>query len=83
MIDKKDTIEKDNFELNLNKLKEVVNLLEEGNISLEDSLKLFEEGIGIYRKCNEVLENAEQKISLLLCEEGIEKEIPFDMQEED
>ncbi len=39
--------------------------MEKGNVKLEDALKLFEEGVGIYSDCNKLLEDAEQKKSKL------------------
>ncbi len=53
------------FEENLKRLEEIVKLLEEGNCSLDDSIKLFEEGIALSKLCNTTLENARQKITLL------------------
>lgn len=67
------------FEGNLRRLREVVKLLEEGNLSLEESLKYFEEGIKLYRLCNDVLNNAQQKISLLLEEDNPIEEEPYSL----
>ena len=53
------------FETELKKLQEIVAQLENGTESLEDSLKLFEEGTKIARFCHEVLDSAEQKITNL------------------
>lgn len=53
------------FETELKKLQEIVAKLENGTESLEDSLKLFEEGTKIARFCHEVLDSAEQKITNL------------------
>lgn len=53
------------FETELKKLQEIVAKLENGTESLEDSLKLFEEGTKIARFCHEVLYSAEQKITNL------------------
>ena len=51
------------FEEKLAKLTEIVDKLEAGNeLPLEDSLKLFEEGVGLVSSCRELLENAEQRI---------------------
>lgn len=72
-----------NFEGNLVRLKKVVKQLEEGNLSLEESLKYFEEGIKLYRFCNSALNDAEQKISLLLEEDNSIKEKPFVVTEEE
>lgn len=83
MKEKKDNKRVKDFEGNLSRLKEVVKLLEEGNISLEESLKYFEEGIKLYRICNGVLNEAEQKVSLLLKEDKELVEKPFLVTEED
>jgi exodeoxyribonuclease VII small subunit len=53
------------FEQSLTELEEIVRQLEKGELSLEESLKQFESGIGLARRCQEVLNNAEQKIELL------------------
>ena len=47
------------------RLEEIVKALEGSSVSLDDSLKLYEEGIELVRVCNEKLENAEMKIKLL------------------
>ena len=49
----------------MERLDEVLRLLENGNETLDDSLKLYEEGIALIRSCNERLENAEQRIKIL------------------
>ena len=54
-----------NFEANMRRLEEIVNILESCECSLEDSMKLFEEGIGISSICNEKLKEAKQKIITL------------------
>ena len=54
------------FEKNLNRLEEIVGTMEEGDLSLDDSLKLFEEGVKLSRQCQEQLDKAEQKVKLLL-----------------
>lgn len=56
---------KKNFENQLDRLKEIVDMMEQGNVKLEDALKLFEEGVGIYSNCNKLLEDAEQKIKIM------------------
>lgn len=58
--------QKGRFEEALNKLEKIVSKLEDGDISLEESLKLFEEGIRLSRFCNQKLEEAEKKIEILL-----------------
>ncbi|MFA7329353.1 MAG: exodeoxyribonuclease VII small subunit [Candidatus Ratteibacteria bacterium] len=53
------------FEDGLKRLEEIVAKLESGNLSLDDSLKLFEEGVKLVRFCNERLAGAQQKVELL------------------
>ncbi len=54
------------FEGSLKKLEEIVSKLEDGELSLEESLKLFEEGIGLSRDCQKHLEEAERRIEVLI-----------------
>lgn len=56
----------DNFEEKLERLEIIVNSLEEGDAPLDKSLELFEEGIKKLRECNKMLEEAEQKVSVLV-----------------
>lgn len=60
-------LEKDNmtFEGASARLAEIVKILEQGNSSLEESLKLYEEGVVLVRFCNDSLDNAEKKIKML------------------
>ena len=60
---KKDKV---NFESSLKKLEEIVSKLEDGDISLEDSVKSFEEGIGLVKECQKQLSDAELKVKKLL-----------------
>jgi exodeoxyribonuclease VII small subunit len=53
------------FEGGLKRLEEIVAKLESGNLPLDDSLKLFEEGVKLVRFCNERLADAQQKVELL------------------
>jgi exodeoxyribonuclease VII small subunit len=54
------------FEASLSRLEEIVTELEGGELPLEQSLKLFEEGIKLARICNARLEEAERKVEILL-----------------
>ena len=54
-----------NFEKNLDELESLVESLESGGLTLEESLKAFEKGIRITRDCQEALNEAEQKVNLL------------------
>ena len=73
---------KESFEDLLTRLEEITTKLEneEGN-SLEESLKLFEEGIAISQKCNTQIEEAEKKISILIKENDEIKEESFNPDE--
>ncbi|KTC82574.1 exodeoxyribonuclease VII small subunit [Legionella cherrii] len=53
------------FEQSIMELEEIVRQLEKGELSLEDSLKQFEKGISLARRCQDVLQKAEQKIEIL------------------
>ena len=53
------------FEGAVERLEEIVRLLENGKASLDDSLKLYEEGVSLVRFCNDALDNAEKKIKML------------------
>lgn len=57
------------FEDQLNRLQEISNALEKGDLSLDEMLKIFEEGIKTYRTCNALLEETEAKIQLLMSDE--------------
>jgi len=59
---------KTTFEAALRRLEEIVETLENGELSLEESIKIFEEGVGLTRNCSRQLEEAEQKVTRLLAE---------------
>jgi exodeoxyribonuclease VII small subunit len=70
---------KEKFEDALGKLEKIVSKLEEGDIPLEESLKLFEEGIRLSRLCNHKLDEAEKKVEVLLKgKNGTLRPHPFD-----
>jgi exodeoxyribonuclease VII small subunit len=70
---------KERFEDALKKLEKIVSKLEDGDIPLEESLRLFEEGIRLSRFCNQKLDEAEKKVEILLKNrEGNLKPQPFD-----
>jgi len=72
------------FEKDLEKLEQIVEALEEGGLSLDESLKRFEEGIKLRRRCEKALTAAEKKIEMLTKDEkgNVEAE-PFASDEED
>lgn len=55
-----------NFEDTMKKLEEIANELEKGDLDLDTSVRKFEEGMKLSKKCNEILENAEKRISVLI-----------------
>jgi exodeoxyribonuclease VII small subunit len=69
------------FEAVLARLEEIVHALEAGNLSLDDSLKVFEEGTGLLRLCTRRLEEAERRIEILLQDEGGTRVEPFRWEE--
>jgi exodeoxyribonuclease VII small subunit len=70
------------FEKDLGRLEDIVEALEEGELSLDDSLKRFEEGIKLSRRCEKALTTAEKKIEVLMKDaDGALKAEPFDDEE--
>lgn len=65
MTDSAENKEQLSFEQALQKLEGIVSELEDGSLGLDDSLKQFEEGMQLLRKCHGLLEQAEQKIEVL------------------
>ena len=53
------------FEESLARLDEIIAALEKDNVPLDDLMKLYEEGVGHLRACNEQLDSAEQKVKML------------------
>lgn len=66
------------FEAALTELEQLVALLEKGDLSLEDSLKKFEQGVKLTRSCQKALLEAEQKVQLLIEKNGELSLEPFD-----
>jgi exodeoxyribonuclease VII small subunit len=67
------------FEASLAALEKIVAQLESGDLPLERALELFEEGVGLARRCQSQLEEAERKVELLLRERGEIKTVPFEL----
>ena len=55
-----------NFEKTFAELEDLVNKIEEGDLSLEESLKCFERGMLLTKNCHQALSEAEQKVKILL-----------------
>lgn len=65
------------FEESLAELEQLVNRLEQGDLSLEESLKSFERGVNLTRTCQQALQEAEQKVQILLEKNGNQSLEPF------
>ncbi len=61
------------FEKTLQELESLVDKMEDGNLSLEESLKCFERGVALTRSCQKALSEAEQKVQILLEKNGKQK----------
>lgn len=55
-----------NFEIAIKNLEQIVQELERGDLNLDESVKKFEEGIALSKKCTKILEEAEKKITILI-----------------
>ncbi|HET9130529.1 MAG TPA: exodeoxyribonuclease VII small subunit [Terriglobia bacterium] len=71
------------FETALKRLEEIVKKLESGDLSLDTSLELFEEGIQLSRLCHQKLGQAERRVEILLKNnEGEQQAVPFETENE-
>lgn len=69
-----------NFEETIKELEAIASELEQGNLSLDESVTKFEKGMKLSNACSKILESAEKRISILIKnEEGI-KEEDFDVE---
>ena len=71
-------MKEENFEELIVRLEDITNKLEKDNLNLKELIELFEEGMKISEKCNNVLENAEKKISVLIKDGDEIKEEKFE-----
>ena len=69
------------FEDAMKELENIATELEKGDLSLEESVSKFEEGMKISKQCNEIIENAEKKISILLQKDEKIEEENFEVEE--
>ena len=65
------------FEQSLNTLQATVEQLESGDLGLDEALQAFEKGIGLTRDCQQALDNARQRITMLLEQNGDLQEAPL------
>lgn len=63
-------MEEINFEEAMKKLEQITAELEKGDLSLDESVKKFEEGIKLSKECNKILEDSEKKINILINNDG-------------
>jgi exodeoxyribonuclease VII small subunit len=68
--------EPQNFEQALGELEALVAAMESGDMTLEESLQAFETGVRLTRECQQTLQQAEQKVQLLLAEDGTTTAFP-------
>jgi exodeoxyribonuclease VII small subunit len=73
-----------NFETSMKRLEEIVHDLEKGDLPLENSLKVFEEGMDLIKFCSEKLEEVEQKVTMLV-KEGSNRYVhkPFEIEKDE
>lgn len=71
-------IENMSFEASLNELENIVNQLEQGDLELDNALSQFERGIGLARNGQQKLQGAQQKVDVLMNDNGNENLMPFD-----
>ena len=67
-----------NFESSIEQLEELVSAMEDGELTLEDSLAAFEKGIKLTRECQTALRQAEQKVQVLLDESGTTQDLKLE-----
>lgn len=70
-----------NFEKSLNDLETMIEKMESSQLTLEESLKNFEEGISLARQCQQALKEAEQKVQILVEQNGELQTEPFAIEE--
>ena len=63
-------MEEINFEEAMKKLEQITAELEKGDLSLDESVKKFEEGIKLSKECNKILEDSEKRINILINIDG-------------
>ena len=71
-------MKKKSFEDALEKLETITKELEEGDLSLEDSLKFFDEGVKLAEYCNSKLSDAQRKVEILLKKDDSLEPVAFD-----
>ena len=73
---------KPDFETALKELETLVDTMEKGDLSLEDSLRHFERGVQLSRTCQQALKDAEQKVDILMKKSGQDDITAFDNEDD-
>ncbi len=71
------SMKKIKFDSAIKRLEEIVETLEEGRLSIEEALKVFEEGVKLSRLSSKILEDAERSVEILVKRDGDLKTEPF------
>lgn len=74
--------EENNFEEKMKDLENLVTELEKGDLNLDESVNKFEEGMKLSKECNDILQKAERRISILLEKDGDITEKDFNNNED-
>jgi len=69
------------FEVSLGQLEDLVTAMEDGDLSLEESLQAFETGIKLTRECQAALQRAEQKVQILIDSNAAPEDLDTDIDE--
>ncbi len=77
----KKTTKTPGFEQSLKELESLVEKMEQGDLSLEDSLSHFERGVQLSRACQTALKEAEQKVEILMQKNGQDEITAFDSED--
>ena len=77
----KKSTKKPGFEQSLQELESLVEKMEQGDLSLEDSLSHFERGVQLSRACQKSLKEAEQKVEILMKKNGQDEITAFDSED--
>lgn len=70
-----------NFERSLQELESLVEKMEQGDLSLEESLSHFERGVQLSRSCQQALKEAEQKVEILMRKNGQDEAATFNSED--
>ena len=71
-------MEKKTFEQAMNRLEEIIKVLENNQTSLEDSLALFQEGMELTKLCSDKLQTMEEKVAKIMVDDTTIKDMPLE-----